>query len=404
MSITFKSANSITAERGLATELDAELPKANFVRRCAPMKIAMIGVKGVPHPGGIENVVEELGTRLVAKGHEVSVYVRPHYTRSTLKEFRGMRLVNLPSIPTKHFDAISHTLVATAHAMFSGAAIAHVHSIGLSPFALPLKLRGIKTVVQSHGLDWQRGKWGPLAKTYLKASDRGAVFFPDATTVVSRKMKHYYENTFCRPVTYIPNGVDVYPRVPPQQILELGLRGDDYVLFASRLVREKGLHYLLDAYEQIPNPRKKLVIAGDSNYGDQYAATLKKRGNQNVLFLGFATGQLFRELLSCSYCYVLPSDIEGLSTGLLQAMSYGNCVLVSDIAENCEVIGENGLSFKQGNVKDLKQKLELLLDCEDIVEEYRSRASEYVRKNYNWDDVAEEYESLYCRLLQAEVA
>jgi glycosyltransferase involved in cell wall biosynthesis len=369
------------------------------------MRIAMIGVKGVPHPGGIENVVEQLGARLIKRGHDVTVYVRPHYTPRSRTEFCGMRLIHLPSLPTKHFDAVTHTFLATAHAtMTSRMDVAHVHSIGLSPFAIPLRLRGISTVLQSHGLDWQRQKWGSLARAYLRASDRSAVLFPNATTVVSRKMQRYYESHLGRPVLYIPNGVNACSRVPPDNILRLGLRGDDYILFASRLVPEKGLHYLLDAYKAIGNPGKKLVVAGDSNYGDQYALKLKQQGNRDIMFLGFVRGRLFEELLSWAYLYVLPSDIEGLSTGLLQAMSYGNCVLVSNIEENMEVVAENGLCFDSGNVADLKAKLEFLLGRENLVKEYRLKAQEHVRRNFSWDVVADEYEKLYLRLMEAKTA
>jgi glycosyltransferase involved in cell wall biosynthesis len=364
----------------------------------------MIGVKGIPHPGGIENVVEELGARLAEKGHEVTVYVRARYTPRSRSTHRGMHLVHLPSLPTKHFDAITHSLVATMHAMSNGADVAHVHSIGLSPLTLPFRLRSIPTVLQSHGLDWQRDKWGAIAKTYLRVTDRGAVLFPTVTTVVSRKMKRYYETTMGKQVIYIPNGVDSSPRRSPDQLPRLGLCGDDYILFASRLVPEKGLPYLLDAYRAIPKPRKKLVIAGDSNYGDRYAAALKHQATEDILFLGFVRGQLFEELLSCAYLYVLPSDIEGLSTGLLQAMSFGNCVLVSDIEENLEVIGESGMSFRRGNVADLRDKLEMLLTRDDLVRQYRAQAAAHVRKHYNWDDVADEYEQLYSRLTKAKAA
>jgi glycosyltransferase involved in cell wall biosynthesis len=368
------------------------------------MNIGMIGVKSIPHPGGIETVVEQLGARLVEKGHEVSVYVRPHYAQEVRSQFRGMRLISLPSVPTKHFDAITHTVLATAHAMSFGTDVAHVHSIGLSPFALPLRLRGIRTIVQSHGLDWQRQKWGGLAKAYLRASNHSAVLFPHVTTVVSRTMQRYYESQLGRSVLYIPNGVNACSRIPPDQILKLGLRGDDYILFASRLVPEKGLHYLLEAYMTIRNPGKKLVVAGDSNYGDQYASELKKHGNRDIMFLGFATGRLLQELLSWAYLYVLPSEVEGLSTGLLQAMSYGNCVLVSNIDENLEVIGQSGICFKSRNVADLRDKLELLLNREDLVKEYRSKAEGYVRQNYSWDNVADEYEKLYFRLMETKTA
>jgi glycosyltransferase involved in cell wall biosynthesis len=363
------------------------------------LRIAMIGVKGVPHPGGIENVVEELGSRLAARGHEITVYVRPHYTSPSMREFHGMRLFHLPSIPTKHFDAVTHTFLATAHAMISRTNVAHVHSIGLSPFVLPLRLNGIKTVVQSHGLDWRRNKWGPIVKAYLLASNHAAIRFPHATTVVSRTMQRYYEDRFGQEVVYIPNGVSPCQRVAPDLILQLGLQPNGYILFASRLVPEKGLHYLLNAYRSISNPNKMLVVAGDSNYGDEYAARMKALGCGNIIFLGFVRGRLFEELLSWAYLYVLPSEIEGLSTGLLQAMSYGNCVLVSNIPENREVTEEAGRFFESKSVPDLKEQLEALINNEDLIKEYRCRATERVRENYSWDNVADEYEKLYCQLM-----
>jgi glycosyltransferase involved in cell wall biosynthesis len=368
------------------------------------MRIAMIGVKGVPHPGGIENVVEELGSRLVLKGHEVTVYVRPHYSPRSQSDFRGMRLFHLPSVPTKHLDALTHTFLATIHAMSCGFDVAHVHSIGLSPFALPLRLKGIRTVVQSHGLDWERKKWGSFAKLYLRASNQSAVSFPNATTVVSRTMKQYYENRFGRPVTYIPNGANMCSRVPPEHILKLGLKPNGYILFASRLVPEKGLHYLIEAFSGLPESNKVLVVAGDSNYQDEYAERMKQQGNNRIKFLGFTRGRLFEELLSWAYVYVLPSEIEGLSTGLLLAMSYGNCVLVSNIPENLEVISHNGVHFENKNVCDLRAKLDLLLRDEDLVNEYRERATDHVRNNYSWDDVADQYERLYSDLTQAVAA
>ena len=363
------------------------------------MRISMIGVKGMPHPGGIESVVEQLGSRLVERGHEVTVYVRPHYTPATSAEYRGMRLIHLPSVPTKHLDAITHTFLATLHVLWSGADIAHIHSIGLSIFALLTRLRGIKTVVQSHGLDWQREKWGVMARTFLRMTDYTAVTLPDATTVVSRKMQRYYQDRFGRQVIYIPSGVSHSEKVPAQEICRLGLSGNDYILFMSRLVPEKGCHYLVQAYNQLHCPGKKLVIAGDSNYGDRYAAELKKQGNENILFLGFVRGRLLQELLSHAYLYVLPSEIEGLSLSLLDAMSCGNCVLVSDIEENLEVIEDSGFSFKSKDIQDLKSKLEHLLSREDMVRQYRDKARTHVHTHYDWERVTDQYESLYQGLI-----
>ena len=363
------------------------------------MRIAMLGVKGIPYTGGIENVVEQVGSRLAARGHKVVVYVRLHYTPRSLTEYRGMRLVHLPSVRTKHFDAITHTFLAAWHTVFSRADIAHIHSIGLSVLAPIPRMRGIKTVVQSHGLDWQREKWGPLMKTFLKMTDYSTVYLPHAATVVSRKMQRYYESKFGRRVTYIPNGVNDFAQVEPYEIYKLGLKENEYILFASRLVPEKGCHHLLRAYKELGNSTKKLVIAGDSNYGDRYAAELKRQGDENILFLGFVKGRLFQELMSCAYVYVQPSEIEGLSTALLEAMSYRNCVLVSDIEENLEVIEDRGFSFRNKDVDDLKAKLGYLLTNEDVVREYRTEAQEHVHKNYNWDDVTDQYEALYRSLV-----
>jgi glycosyltransferase involved in cell wall biosynthesis len=360
----------------------------------------MLGVKGIPHTGGIENVVEQLGSRLAARGHEVIVYVRPHYTPRSLTEYRSMRLVHLPSVRTKHLDAITHTFLAAWHAVFSGADIAHIHSIGLSILAPIPRMRGIKTIVQSHGLDWQREKWGPLIKTFLKMTDYSTVYLPHATTVVSRRMQRYYESKFGRRVTYIPNGVNDFAQVEPHEIYKLGLRENDYILFASRLVPEKGCHHLLRAYKELGNPTKKLVIAGDSNYGDRYAAELKRQGDENILFLGFVKGRLFEELMSHAYVYVQPSEIEGLSTALLEAMSYRNCVLVSDIEENLEVIGDCGFAFRNKNPEDLRAKLEYLLANKWVVEEYRAKAEARVSTTYSWDDVTDQYEALYHLLLK----
>lgn len=364
------------------------------------LRIAMLGVKGIPHTGGIENVVEQLGSRLAARGHEVAVYVRPHYTPRGLTEYRGMKLVHLPSLPTKHLDAITHTLLATIHAAALGVDIAHIHSIGLSVLAPIPRLRGIRTIVQSHGLDWQREKWGRLARTLLRLTDYSTVYFPHVTTVVSRKMQRYYEDRFHRSIAYIPNGVDALQRVAPVEIRQLGLDERGYILFASRLVPEKGCDHLLQAYQGLGNMQKKLVIAGGANPGEEdYADQLRSCQNEQILFLGFVKGRLFQELVSNAYLYVLPSEIEGLSTGLLEAMSYGNCVLVSDIEENVEVIGDSGFSFRSKSVEDLGARLEYLLAHEDVVLQYRVKARGHVRESYNWDQVTDRYEALYKSLV-----
>jgi len=362
------------------------------------MKIAMMGLKGIPCPGGVETVVEEIGSRLVKRGHEVVIFVRPHYTSRALKEYKGMKLINLPSIPTKNLDAITHSFLSVFGAINVKPDLVHIHSTGNSIYAFLPRIFGIPTVVTSHGLDWQRAKWGKFAKKYLKFTDRTTCFFPTATTAVSQKMRKYYQDTYKKEVLYIPNGANEVERLPPKEILKLGLKGNDYILFASRLVPEKGCHYLVRAYKKL-GTNKKLIIAGDGVLGDKYAESLKREANSSILFLGFVTGNLLKELLSNAYLYILPSEIEGLSAGLIEAMSYQNCVLVSDIEENCEAIGSSGFTFKNKSVDDLAEKLSYLLNHPKVVESHRKTCFDDVKARYDWDKVTDEYEKLYQSLV-----
>lgn len=362
------------------------------------MRIAMIGVKGLPHPGGIEHVVTQVGSRLAQRGHQVTVFVRPHYTPRDSHEYLGMRLVNLPSVPTKHLDAITHGSLCALSTLFKPHDVVHIHSIGLAGLCLLPKITGQAVVVQSHGLDWQRDKWGPVARGFLRASDIATVKWPDATVVVSRKLKDYYEARFHRRVHYIPNGADEGERLAPDAIRGLGLRGRDYILFASRLVPEKGCHLLIDAFEQVAPHGMRLVIAGDENYANGYTTELKRRASASVQFLGFVTGRRFQELMGNAYLYVQPSLIEGLSTALLNAMSYGNCVLVSDIEENLEVIQDAGYHFRSSDAEHLAEQLSWLLCHPDAVGGMRGKAKAHVRAHYNWDRVTDQYEALYSSL------
>ena len=363
------------------------------------MKIAMFGIKGVPVPAGAENVAEQVGSRLAERGHQVTLYVRSHYTPPALKEYKGMRLVHLPSIPTKNFDAITHSFLSGLAVLFSDANIVHIHSTGNSVFSFLPRLFGKKTIVQSHGLDWQRAKWGYLAKLYLRLTDYSTVYFPNTVTAVSQKMTNYYQNLTNRKVFYIPNGIAPSEKLAPNLIASYGLEGNDYIFFASRFVPEKGAHYLIEAFNRIKTT-KKLVLAGDGSFGDPYAEDLKKQASDRVIFPGFVQGALLQELLSNAYIYILPSEMEGLSTGLLEAMSFGNCVLVSDIEENIEAIGQAGFTFKSKNVDDLEEKLRILINDEKLTESYRIQAKQHVLSTYDWETTTDQIEELYFSLMK----
>ena len=358
----------------------------------------MVGLKGVPFPAGIENFTEQIGRRLVDRGHQVTVYVRPYVNVG--REHRGMRIRRLPSIATKHLDALSHTFLASLDVLFREVDVVHYHALGPSVFALLPRLRGLKTVVHVHGLDWQRAKWSAFASRCLRAAEYSAVYFPHRTVAISMAVKQYLEEKFDRPIDYVPTGVEMYEYAPPAEIARWGLEKDSYILFLSRLVPEKGCHYLIQAYERLQTD-KRLVIAGPAPAGDAYAARLQQTTNPNVVFTGAVTGRLLDELFSNAYIYVLPSEIEGLPHALLQALSHGRCVLASDIEGNLEAMGDAGMTFRSRDPLDLQHKLECLLANPAVVHAAADGARARVRQRYCWESVVDGLEAIYASCLES---
>jgi glycosyltransferase involved in cell wall biosynthesis len=361
------------------------------------MRIAMVGLKGVPYPEGIENFTEQVGSRLVGRGHSVTVYTRPYVEVGD--SYRGMRIRRLPSINTKHLDALSHTFLGTVDVLRSGHDIVHYHALGPSVFSLIPRLRGVRTVAHVHGLDWQRRKWGLLARACLRAAELSAAYFPDRTITISEVLKQYFEARYRRAVEYVPTGVEEYDPEKPREILRWGLEAGSYILFLSRLVPEKGCHLLLEAYERLRTD-KKLVIAGAPSHSDQYAASLRRTRRSGVVFTGGVKGRLLRELFSNAYLYVLPSEIEGLPHALLQALSFGRCVLASDIEPNREALGDCGLTFRSGDVEDLRRQLDRLVHDATLVQERARNARARVHERYSWEVVVSRLEEVYRRCLE----
>jgi glycosyltransferase involved in cell wall biosynthesis len=363
------------------------------------MKIAMIGQKGIPASyGGIERHVEELSTRLVERGHEVTVYSRPYYTRIR-GQYRGVNLVTVPSMKTKHFDTATHCAFSMPHVLTQKFDIVHFHALGPSIFASIAQLRGAKTAVTVHGLDWQREKWGRAARWILKKCEYTSIHFPTRTIVVSRSLKDYFRRKYDRAVTYIPNGINLPSVREAKKIRDMGIIPGEYVLFVGRLVPEKGCHYLLDAFRKV-NSGLDLVIAGGSSFSTDYTENLRKHANDRVRFLGYVYGDVLDELYSNAKVFVLPSDLEGLPIALLEAMSFGNCCLTSDIPENVEVLGDCGATFSQGNVEDLAQQLSVLLEDPDRRRSLGDCARKHVLDTYDWEGVTLLTESLYDSMLR----
>lgn len=360
----------------------------------------MVGQKGVPASyGGIERHVEELGIRLAADGHDVSVFCRPYYTRIRGR-YEGMRLVVLPSVHTKHFDAASHSVVSTLHALGGRYDIVHFHALGPACLAILPRLAGIRTVATIHGLDWQREKWGPWARRVLRWCEDRSCRWPHRTIVVSETLAEYYQRVHGRQVIYIPNGTKPSQLRPPKLIREAGLEAGSYILFVGRLVPEKGCHLLLDAFARVRTD-KLLVIAGSSSFSQEYADGLRRQAGERVRFLDWVQGPLLEELWSNAYLVVQPSTLEGLSIALLEALSYGRCVLVSDIPENMEVVGEAGVPFRSGDAADLRTRLQALLDDRAAVARVGLAARSRAEGHFAWDRVAEQTEAVYRELAES---
>lgn len=360
----------------------------------------MIGQKGIPAVyGGIEKHAQELAVRLYDQGNEVFAYTRPYYTAKTKKQYNGINLISVPSIKTKHFDAISHTLFSTIHALFSNYDIIHYHAVGpaLLSFIPRIFKPKTKIVVTFHCLDRQHQKWGAFAKLMLWLGERAACKFAHEVITVSRTLRDYCYEVYNTQTNYIPNGISAVQNVKPSIINQkYNLKEDDYIIVVSRLIPHKGIQYLISAYKQIETD-KKLVIVGDSSFTDEYVKQLKKQAadRADIIFTGFQSGQVLEELFSNAYAYVQPSESEGLPIAVLEAASYGKCVLASDIPANLEIVRECGLSFENKNVADLTEKLQYIIDNPDEVDKTGKYARKYVLENYNWDDISKKVNKLY---------
>jgi glycosyltransferase involved in cell wall biosynthesis len=363
------------------------------------MKIAFIAIKSMPYGGGIEKSTEEVGSILAKRGHEVLVYCGSLYGKSA-RLYRGMKIRKIGALRAKSLQKVSLSLFATLHLLAKeNPDIAHFHTVG-SYFSLLPRLKGIKTVAQIHSREWKKGKWNALVKMFLRLSDYPSCKFPNEVIAVSQVLKKYYEEKYCIKVSYIPNGVDTPRQRQTELIKEMGLYRDSYILYMGRISREKGVHLLIDAYNQL-KPDKALVLAGDFADDKKYENLVRQQASSNtsIYLLGFVKGQLQEELFSNAYLYVLPSEIEGLPISLLEAMSYGNSCLVSDIPENLEALNGHGYTFRNRDSRDLKEVLSLLLGRKDLVEAKKDGARRHVMENYSWDRIVDRYEELYTGML-----
>ncbi len=377
------------------------------------MKIAFIGQKGIPAiAGGVEKHVEKLAGRLAAQGHDVTVYVRSHYTPVTLHEFAGVKLVHMPSIHTKHLDAISHTFFATLHALFQPYDIIHFQSIGPSLLAfIPRFLKPRARVVATfHSRDYTHKKWGFFARTFLHVAEYLTCTVPERTIVSSETLIDYTRETYGREAIFIPSGAEVTFEEDTEALNQFGLRSKRYLLAVHRLVPHKGTHYLIKAFKELEDTNKlpnnfKLVIVGANANTEEYENFLKllARGRQNILLVGEQTGKTLETLYSHAYLYVQPSEQEGLSLALLEAMGHGLLPLVSDIEPHKEAVANTGAYFPVKDVDGLKRELAYFINRSDEVAALGKAAENRVREHYSWDAVAKRTLEVYQDVLQSNL-
>lgn len=355
------------------------------------MKIAIIGQKGIPSKGGgVEKHVEDLALSLVKSGQEVLAYNRKNYNKNKTIDNAKIEIISLPSLNNKYLDAIGHTFISIFHLSFRKVDIIHVHSIGPGFLIWLIKLLNPKTpvVFTFHCQDYYHQKWNNFARWFLKTGEKIANKLADEIIVISKPLKIYAENKYKRQVNYIPNCVNLPEKKEANIIKEKwGLEKNNYITTISRLVKHKGIHYLIKAFKQLET-NKKLVIVGGSSYTDDYVNHLHElaAGQDNIIFTGSLSGDTLKEIFSNAFIFVQPSEEEGLSIGLLEAMSYKNACLVSDIAANSQVIGNAGKTFTSKSVNSLKESLNSMLKNEKDTEKLKEKAYQRIKETFLWDN------------------
>ncbi len=362
------------------------------------MHIAMLGTRGIPaRYGGFETFVEEVSARLVARGHSVTVYCRQGNAADPPPVHRGARLVVLPSLRRKHLDTLSHSLISTAHLLRHRAHVVHICNVGNAPVLPLLRAAGVPTVLSVDALEWKRQKWGRSARRFLQAAERLAAREADVLVADSRVVARYYAERHRRAPLYIPYGAELPAQVPADHLAGFGLRPDGYVLFVGRLVPEKGVHLLVDAFAGLPAD-VPLAIVGDDPFEQEYVTRLRQRAGPNVRFLGYVYGDAATQLFAHAYLYVQPSEIDGTSPALLTAMGHGRAVVVNSIAEHLETVGDAGMSFRFNDVEDLGTILRRLLADPREVRAWGSRARARVAREFTWERVTDDLETVYAWL------
>jgi len=362
------------------------------------MRIAILGTRGIPASyGGFETFAEHLSTRLVARGHQVTVYCRAHYVSPRQLEYHGVRLKVLPTIRHKYLDTVVHAFLSAVHAVPSRFDAALVCNAANAPFVPILRLTGTPVAINVDGLEHKRKKWGWLGRYYYLLAERLSTVFPNVTITDAQVIHDYYLARYNAVSKMIAYGAEVERRPDPAAVRRWRAEPNRYVLYVSRLEPENNAHLVIDAFKRV-RTAYRLLIVGDAPYARDYINDLKARarGDKRIVFTGFVFGQDYRALQQNAYCYVHATEVGGTHPALLEAMGYGNCVLTLATPENLEAVGEAGITYTDES--DLTEKLQRVLRDGSLVQSYRHRAQVRVRRYYDWDQIVDQYEKLFVEM------
>jgi glycosyltransferase involved in cell wall biosynthesis len=367
------------------------------------MRIAILGTRGIPASyGGFETFAEHLSTRLVARGHEVTVYCRSHYVSPRQLEYHGVKLQILPTIRHKYFDTVIHTFLSALHAISRRFDAVLICNCANAPFSPILRFAGTPVAINVDGLEHKRKKWGWLGRRYYRFAEYLSTLVPNEMVTDAQVIQDYYLARHNAPSTMIAYGSEVERRTDREMVRKWRVEPNRYVLYVSRLEPENNAHLVIEAFKKV-RTAYRLLIVGDAPYAEQYINSLKAsaRGDKRIIFTGFVFGQDYRALQQNAYCYVHATEVGGTHPALLEAMGYGNCVLTLATPENIEVVGEAGVPYT--DEYDLAEKLKRVLRDGSLVQAYRNRAQQRIKKHYDWETVVDQYEQLFARMSGQEV-
>ncbi len=364
------------------------------------MKLAILGTRGIPaNYGGFETFAEALSVRLVQRGHDVTVYCRSHNSNYVARDYKGVRLVVLPTIRHKYFDTVAHTFLSAVHSLKEGYDAVLICNSANSYISFLPRLVGTKVALNVDGLEWQRAKWNKLGKLFYRFSEWLATFMPDAIVSDARMIQRYYLKKFQKKSFFIPYGFRPEVDKGRDVLKKFGLEPQRYVLYVSRLEPENNAHRVIEAFEKVKT-NLKLVVVGDAPYNQEYIASLKSTKDPRIVFTGYVFGKGYHQLQSNAYFYVQATEVGGTHPALVEAMGFGNCILANDVPEHREVLDDTGIFFRVHQVSDLAEKMQFLLDHPEVIDIYRQKARKRAEGNYSWDAVTRAYEKLFLTMLR----